>query len=313
MRSILYTQFINKKHVNIAFKMGSFLPDTQAFISSCVKTMFPSLWRWLVEKKILAQQKRVVIKLNKLIKEYLLHPISFASPPKKNFSTDKIIWQYWAQGFENAPDIIKKCLNSVNQFAPDYTIIRLNDENLHEYLTIPDFIIAKREKMTTAHFSDILRLMLLKTYGGIWMDATIMLTGPIPLEYATCDLFAFQRDPAEPHFRYWKEVNRYYFGWVRNFHVNMLNSFIVAKKGNYIISQLCDLIMMWWQNNDSISHYFLFQILFDVFCKDSISPLVNDTYPHYLQQSLKDPNFNIMERSNIQKVFSIHKLTYRNS
>lgn len=295
--------------------MNLFHQDFRPSISTCVKTMFPSLWRWAVERKVLAQQKRVVMKLNKLIKEYLLHPISFVPPSARNktFSTDKIIWQYWAQGFENAPKIIKSCVASIDQFAPEYTIIRLTDENLSEYLTIPDFIIAKREKMTTAHFSDILRLMLLKTYGGIWMDATIMLTGPIPQEYATSDFFLFQRDPAEPHVRYWKAVNRYYFGWAKNFHVNMLSSFIVAKKGNYIISQLCNLLMMWWQNNDSLPHYFLFQILFDVYCKNSVSPIVNDTYPHYLQQSIKDPNFNLMDRCTIQKDFFIHKLTYRDS
>jgi hypothetical protein len=269
------------------------------------------VWRKLREQKILRAHRRVAAICETLVAEYDAHPVHFDFSPKHNFSTARIIWQYWAQGYDNVPDVVRKCLDSVDQFAVDYTIVRLTDENLVDYLDIPDFIREKRGKMTTAHYSDLLRLMLLKTYGGIWMDATIMLTGPIPDEYARQDFFVFRRDPKEPNIKYWRNVYAYYFGWAKGFRVNMLNSFIISRKGTEPVASLCDLMLLWWRDHDGLPDYFFFQILYDVFAKSSACLVVSDTLPHYLQQSISDPAFCIMQRDEIEKRISIHKLTYK--
>lgn len=272
-----------------------------------------ALWRWLRERKILAQHRRVAAICEQLIAEYRQRPISFTFTQKVVFDTEKIVWQYWAQGFDSVPDVVRQCLDSVDRYATGYKIIRLSDDTLSDYLDLPDFLSAKRPMMTTAHFSDLLRLMLLKTYGGIWMDATVLLTGPIPEEYAQSDFFVFRRDPAEPNYRYWRNVYAYYFGWAKGFRVNMLSSFMVAKRGNRIISGLCDLMLLWWQKNDSFPDYFFLQIMTDVYCRlaPQESILVSDTFPHYLQQSISDPDFNLMEPEEIKKSIPIHKLTYK--
>lgn len=269
------------------------------------------VWRELREIKILRAHKRVAGVCETLVKEYEAAPMHFDLTPKRTFPNERVIWQYWAQGYDHVPDIIQKCLESVDRFASDYTIIRLSDANLEEYLDIPDFIQSKRGQMTIEHFSDLLRLMLLKTYGGIWMDATILLTGPIPEEYARQGFFVFQRDPHEPNFRYWRNVYAYYFGWAKGFRVNILNSFIVAAKDNRTVCTLLDLLLLWLEKHNDLPDYFFFQILFDV-CgfKDEI-PLVSDTLPHYLQKSINDPRFSILERETIERTIPIHKLTYK--
>ena len=48
--------------------------------------------------------------------------------------------------------------------------------------------------MGFAHFTDIIRLALLYNYGGVWIDATILLTDYLPQEYFEMDYFMFQRD-----------------------------------------------------------------------------------------------------------------------
>ena len=203
--------------------------------------------------------------------------------------TDKILWQYWAQGYDHVPDEVRNCLDSVDHYAADYQIVRLTDENLSDYLDLPDFVQEKRGVFSRAFFSDLLRLMLLKTYGGVWMDATILMTGPIPRKWAESDLLLCRRDPDEPDYKYWRNTYAYYFGWAKGFRVNMLSSFIVARKGNRTISELCDLMLLWWRDHT----------------------LVSDTLPHYLQQSINDPNFSLMEREDIFKRFPIHKMTYK--
>ena len=276
-----------------------------SFLSSCF------LWRIIRERKILATHKRVAQICEELIAGYRAYPEHFTFVAKKDFGTNKIIWQYWAQGYEDVPEVVKTSLESVDKFAVGYTIVRLTDANLSEYLDLPEFVQEKRKVFSRAFFSDLLRLVLLKTYGGIWMDSTILMTGPIPPKWAASDLLLCRRDPNEPDYKYWRNTYAYYFGWAKGFRVNMLSSFIVAKKGNNTISELCDLMLLWWKNHSYLPDYFFLQILYDVYdCPDKFQ-LVSDTLPHYLQQSINDPKFSIMQREDIFKRFPIHKLTYK--
>ena len=58
----------------------------------------------------------------------------------------------------------------------DYTVIRLDNKNLCEYVSFPEFVTEKLKNgnMSYTHFSDLLRLGLLNLYGGVWLDATIL-------------------------------------------------------------------------------------------------------------------------------------------
>lgn len=269
------------------------------------------IWRKLRERKILRAHCRVARICESLIAEYREQPVHFDLPPKAHFDSDRIIWQYWAQGHVNVPPVIRQCMDSVDKYATGYTIVRLTDANLTDYLDLPEFVQQRRSSYSLAHFSDLLRLMLLKTYGGVWMDATIMMTAPIPQEWAESEFFVFRRDPNEPDYEYWRDTYAYYFGWAKGFRVNMLNSFIIAKKGSRTISVLCNLLLLWWRDHDNVPDYFFFQILFDVYgCPDNF-PLISDTLPHYLQQSINDPKFSLMQREDVFKRFPIHKLSYK--
>ena len=137
------------------------------------------------------------------------------------------------------------------------------------------------------------------------------MTRPIPKKWEESDLFLFRRDPNEPDYRYWRNTYAYYFGWAKGFRVNMLSSFIIAKQGNKTVSELCDLMLLWWRDHTDLPDNFFLQFLYDVYdCPDDFE-LVSDTLPHYLQQSFNDPKFMIMQREDILKRFPIHKLTYK--
>lgn len=269
------------------------------------------VWRKLRERKILRQHARTAAICEDLIARYRAEDAVVELTPKKQFDTDRIIWQYWAQGYDNVPPIVRECLDSVEKFAGDYTLVRLTDENLSEYLDLPEYVQQKRALYSRAHFADLLRLMLLQVYGGVWLDATVMLTAPVPEDYSVLDFFVFRRDPRERDYKYWRNTYAYYYGWAPGFRVNMLNSIIFSRRGGKTVTDLCSLMLKWWKENDAVPDYFFFQILCDVYGLPADMPLVSDTLPHYLQQSMNDPGFKLMSREEILATIPMHKLTYK--
>lgn len=285
-------------------------------IKKILADLIPSgIWRWLRMKRILARHGNVATVCERLIDSCPSAEEDFSMIVKADLGNDRIIWQYWAQGYDEVPDVVRQCLDSVDKYAEGYKVIRLTDDNLNEYIDLPDFVQEKRQVFSRAFFSDLLRCLLLSTYGGLWLDATILLTAPIPDEFVSGDFFLFQRDPSNPDRDYWENTYAYYFGWEKGFRVNMLSSFLYASKGCAIIQDSASLLLKWWKENDYLPDYFFFQILFDVLIKGKYSDqnckIVSDTLPHYLQQSINDPKFNLMAREDILASIPVHKLTYK--
>lgn len=109
----------------------------------------------------------------------------------ENNDDEMPIWQCWLQGTNNMPDLVKICMQSVKKFNPNRKIIILTEENIKDYIKLPDYIIEKYKKgiIPKPQFSDILRLSILKEYGGVWIDATIYLTGKLPEGIFSSDFF----------------------------------------------------------------------------------------------------------------------------
>lgn len=86
------------------------------------------------------------------------------------------IWMCWWQGEENAPDLVKRCIDSVrrNMDRENSRLHIITLQNCQEYVTFSPEIIEKfntgQISMTT--LSDRLRVELLYRYGGLWIDAT---------------------------------------------------------------------------------------------------------------------------------------------
>lgn len=239
--------------------------------------------------------------------------------PKLELSTEKVIWQYWGQGLENSelPDVVKMCFNSVDKYKGDYQVIRLNDETLSQYLDIPAFVWEKMKNpaFERVFFSDLLRLALLKAYGGVWLDATILLTGPLPTQFTSLEYFVYQRDDNVPNQSYWEDIDVYYWGWKPQFKVRMLSSIIFSKKNNLVISTLLDLMLHYWKTQNRIINYFFLQILYTVLVQKHFinekCPVVSDINPHLLQTQIKDPYNSLISDKDILKAGPIHKTRYK--
>lgn len=240
----------------------------------------------------------------------------FELVPKKYLNNEKIIWQYWGQGIDNnLPEVVKICFASVDQYKGDYTVIRLDDNTIPKYLDLPSFVLDKRKNLEFKHafFADLLRLALLSTYGGIWIDATVLLTSEINKTILDQDFFMFHRSELAQDKNTWVKFNSDYFGWDAKHKVNVLNSFIVSRKNNYVALVCLDIMLNYWKTQSHIPHYFFFQIMFNVLKSEYLNLnnflIVDDTLPHLLQLKLNE-KFDESDFKNILNLVNIHKMTY---
>lgn len=268
----------------------------------------------LIRQNQVANQWRILIDAyfnNKLEK--------FDIQPKKQFSHQKIFWQYWGQGLndDDLPEVVQMCFRSVDTYKDDYIVIRLDDNLIHEYIDLPDFVYSKRNnpQFTHSHFADLLRLALLNAYGGIWLDARILLTDSIPDNIKHKEFFMFQRNKNTPiqQQKFYYNYNYFYFNWNKSHHVNVMNGVIVSKKFNKINNTCMNLLLNYWKTQNCVPHYFFFQILFDVLSKEYLvedmdKEIIDDIKPHLLQFVIHE-KYDETQFINITNQTSIHSLS----
>ena len=120
---------------------------------------------------------------NFLLKKYsaLLEKYSTASAENCQRAEKFRVWYCWFQGEENLPPLVQCCYNSLKLNAGRYEICFIDEKNFADYLELPAHILKKFAdgKISRTHLSDILRVNLLARYGGLWLDATILVTEPL--------------------------------------------------------------------------------------------------------------------------------------
>ena len=91
----------------------------------------------------------------------------------------KIMWVFWDDP-EHIPKTVRMCIESWKKYNPEYNIILLTKKNYNEYINIP-YTIATHPHFneSMARFSDLIRLYALAEHGGIWLDSSILLKGPV--------------------------------------------------------------------------------------------------------------------------------------
>jgi len=228
----------------------------------------------------------------------------------------KIIWQYWADGFDspNIPELVKVCLRSVEKHTPQYLLFRLSDENLNEWIEMPCWLYKKKTIMSKAHFADLLRCMLLSLYGGLWLDASVFLTGEIPEYIFKENFFMYRRDDSEKDRIYWESTFANYFCWSPQFAVRSLIGVMYAKDKCKVVSDFASILLAFWEHNDRASDYFFFQILIEEYFRkhpESEPKIFNDTVPHLLRQYINENPAPGYSFSDILRKTTVHSLNYK--
>ena len=214
------------------------------------------------------------------------------------------IWVLWWQGYDDAPPLVKACINSIYRNKGEFNVILLSSDNIDKYIEIPYEIKSKVGKgMKYAHLADYIRLKLLATYGGLWIDSTFLLTSPLPSEIADYSWYTI------------RSRNEYYY-CISNFRWAI--NFMYFSKDNLFVKKLFSLFDSYWMKYDVAIDYFImdyaiYWLLYNnkLFLEDfAIIPKSNpecfDGLMNMLNDSYEENKYNKM----ISKTWA-HKLSYR--
>ncbi len=228
----------------------------------------------------------------------------------QNLNQKPKLFQYWHQGFGELPEVIYNCYLTVDHFlSNDFEIVRIDFDTLSDYIKLPDYIIKAREeeRMTIAHFSDIIRNKLLFDYGGLWLDSSVMITSTERVrDFYGSRKVAFQ--------------NAAVFSNPKEHPVLVGSWMIWSKEANNETFGLSQKILeKYWQNNRFVSDYFLYHIIIsDIIRK---SPAIREEIKwhkrYYSNNSLDilffylNRSFNYDEIKHLFKNIGIHKLDFK--
>ena len=104
-----------------------------------------------------------------LITIFFLFMANYNQETFSNNDVPKKIFTYWDSN--NPPQFILDCQKNWRKFAPNYTIHFLNQQNIENWITLPK----GWKNLPPYRQSDLIRLLLIHKYGGIWLDASILL------------------------------------------------------------------------------------------------------------------------------------------
>ena len=259
----------------------------------------------------------------------------------------KKLFMYWHQGWNEAPEIVKRCAATWQQYNPAWDINLLDSATVGEKVILPPVVTTLNLPLPA--LSDVTRICLLKEHGGVWADATLRCVRPlddwIDNVCVRAGFFAYDKLGVDRPISSWflaagKEcriVDIWYsavlhlsaktqaharFRWVfdnkeKNWLLNALNRLCMG----YLLRRYNYGHLLVTSSDDSQDgNYFWFHYLFGKLLEQNSefrqlwasTPKISADGPHLLQrEELLQP---ATDRTNLlirEKVSNVHKLTHR--
>ncbi len=214
------------------------------------------------------------------------------------------VWVCWLQGIDEAPQLVVNCIRSIEQFKyEEQEVVVVTSANYAQYVELPDYVVRKWQQgiIKNAHFADILRIHLLARHGGCWIDATCLLTAPVPRHLVDSPIFMF-RSHGEFAYTY------------------IQNCFICGQKNNYVLRKWCGVVDAYWSQETMTLQYFLHHLTFIAILRSDARfreafeqvPVLSDEPMHVLLPALVDGaryTDELMEKA--RQTSFVQKLTYK--
>ena len=215
---------------------------------------------------------------------------------------DGVVWFCWLQGIEEAPELVRVCLESIRRNVMENVVV-LDDHNYTDYVALPEHIVEKYKKgrIPGAMFSDMMRLELLIRYGGTWIDATVLAS------------------PGAGESKLWKEIGEselFVYRYFRKGRVEGIsNWFIHAKPGNRLLMDVRDMLCAYWRDYNCVVEYYIFHLFFSHAAKkypEMMARMPKGNSYHALL--LRDNEHRMKDREWMDKLMAnvpFHKLNWR--
>ncbi|MER9581311.1 capsular polysaccharide synthesis protein [Mesorhizobium sp. M0276] len=212
----------------------------------------------------------------------------------------KTIWTCWFQGRDQAPEVVRKCIASWETKNPQWDFRCLDAGSIERYVNLGKHVDLSSQTITAASLSDILRLLLLHEYGGVWVDATTYCHMPLDdwLPLATSSgFFAFSK-PAE---------DRELASW-----------FLAAHVGSALLDKWVARTIAYWRGRRSTRDYFWLHHLFGELCATDPdanrlwqkTPRISADGPHSVQNVGMYKEYDL-HKDEVDWTAPVFKLTHR--
>ncbi|MCE6039032.1 capsular polysaccharide synthesis protein [Levilactobacillus brevis] len=209
-----------------------------------------------LKKVFSAEQNLLTLRLQHLIKPIVneYQDCVKDSNSEKEY-IPRVAWVCWFQGYNQAPELVQICKQSIEINSGINDIRLLDFQNIESFITIPESIKAALDQgnMSYALFSDYVRVAILAQYGGIWFDATCFCIKPVPKS-----IFSTQRYSP-------KDIRPFKFGGMPSFifpYLNEWTSYLIGSRKNdlhYCFMQTA--FEYYFSKYDvSIDYYFVFYL-----------------------------------------------------
>jgi hypothetical protein len=162
---------------------------------------------------------------------------------------NRTIWTCWFQGRENAPPLVKKCMSSWKRNNPGWEFRCLDATSVERYVPLRPQIDLDTQSLTAASLSDIVRIFLLREFGGVWVDATLFCNRPLDEwlpDMMREGFFAFAAPAPDRPLSSW---------------------FLGAESDNHLVSTWCRRTVEYWTDRAASDDYFWFHHLFRDICE----------------------------------------------
>lgn len=186
-------------------------------------------------------------------------------------SEDCPIWVCWWQGFDEMPELAKLCYKFLMKNKGKHSVIFIDHSNYLKYVHLPEIIQQRlnNSEISITHYTDILRFALLKEYGGIWLDALILMIKPLNIHGQV-----FYSNKNVPR-------NNDYISACR-----WTGGVLASGKNNELVKFVYDSYISYWTKNCSAIDYMIMDYIIDIGYNEipEIKKMIDDV-------KINNPNF----------------------
>lgn len=168
----------------------------------------------------------------------------------------KRIFFFWWDGPSKMPVVPRLCYQSLRFFYPEYEILFIDKSNVENYVSRTDIVYRRflEKTVTIQNFSDYLRMTLIETLGGYWVDSTLLFLTRFPLESMLADNRSFGSAYGENN-KSWRNLGEDHYTW---------NAYFIAgRKGSPVAGAFLDCFRKHYEKKKYPYDYFMVDDLLD--------------------------------------------------
>ena len=214
------------------------------------------------------------------------------------------VWVCWLQVESQMPPVVRKCYSEMKKYWGEERVKLITESNYQDYVAVPlrNRDLFEKRRMPAAHFSDIIRFGILANHGGLWLDATLLMTSP--LNISDMPFFTIKGTPMDEAYVSDYQWAGYCMGGAAH---------------SPLFTNLTNLLNAYWHDHDRLIDYFLMDYLIRIiYTSCTGAKHLIDNVPSnnpdvaFLQQHFED-KFCEEDFIRVCKTTDLHKLSWKGS